>query len=124
LAGTDSFDFPDLANVHPQALNSFTQNIHARNLNYWAASGCKALGAVSAYAATTPLRTPSRIHHIFFDLSPNDAASVYLMKMAAAWDRRSAEEDCPHVQVGCIAHDMARALAGMEPSTPIDERLL
>jgi hypothetical protein len=68
LAGMGSFDFPDLANVHPLALSPLTQNMHARNLNYWAFNGCKAFGASSAYTEATPAHTPSRLHHIFFDL--------------------------------------------------------
>jgi hypothetical protein len=68
LAGMGSFDFPDLANVHPLALSPLTQNMHARNLNYWTFRGYKALGAISACAETTPVHAPSRLHHILFDL--------------------------------------------------------
>jgi len=50
-------------------MRPFAQNIDAKNLNYLPPRGRKTVGAVYGFAATTALRTPSRIHHIFGYLS-------------------------------------------------------
>ncbi|HJX96013.1 MAG TPA: hypothetical protein VJ324_10375 [Candidatus Acidoferrum sp.] len=50
-------------------MTPFTQNTHTPNPNYLTAGGREAVGADYGSAANTALRTPSRIHHIFADLS-------------------------------------------------------